>query len=73
MLVAAPEKGIEEGFEVTRVTLLPFFRASLSDPFKEQEHKDFCVTLKTPKNHMSDLSDQLEWIFFSLGTNKIRA
>ena len=47
MLVAAPEKGIEEGFEVTRVTLLPFFRASLSDPFKEQEHKDFCVTLKS--------------------------
>ena len=39
--VAADEKGIEEGFEVTRVTLLPFFRASLSDPFKEQEQQSF--------------------------------
>ena len=66
-VASPPEKVMEEGFRVTRVTPFPFFRRTLSDPFKEQEQtKLFQLSLKSCRKGQERKVRLLTWPHFQV-------
>ena len=67
------KKGLKKGLKWQEWHSFPSSEPLSANLSKNKSTKLFVWPWKVQKNHLSDLSDQLEWRFFSMGTYQKRA